>query len=63
MTTIRKAGPGDVCLWPDGSWCMHEDLGEHGQPSGDYEVIAPEDPRYQQIAEEAPREYARQTNP
>lgn len=52
--TIRKIGPADICLWPEGFWCLHEDLGEYlSRDAGDdFEVVTPEDPRYQQLTEE-----------
>lgn len=50
--TMRKIRGDDVCLWPDGTWCLHEDLGEYGYMSDDYEVVPAEDPRHETITNE-----------
>ena len=37
---IRKIEGADLCVWPDGTWCLHEDLGEFGHiMTDDYEVV------------------------
>ncbi|MNU33556.1 hypothetical protein D3C71_221190 [compost metagenome] len=50
--TMRRLRADDVHLWPDGTWCLHEDLGEYGHMSDDYEIITPADPRYETITQE-----------
>lgn len=50
--TVREIGPADICVWPDGAWCLHEDLGEFGWKSDDYEVVPAGSQRAQEIAGE-----------
>ena len=50
--TVRAISAADVCLWPDGTWCLHEDLGEYGHMSDDYEVVPWDSPRAAEITEE-----------
>lgn len=29
----------DVFLWPDGSWCHREEVGEYSHKSDDYQIL------------------------
>lgn len=40
-----QACAADLCVWPDGTWCLREDLGEHGHMGDDYEVVPWDSPR------------------
>ena len=46
---IRRPKADDLCVWPDGTWCLVEDLGEYGHMNDDYELVGPEDARYEQF--------------
>lgn len=45
-----KPIPGNaIHLWPDGGWCYHDDIEEYEWMSDDYEVVLPDDPRWDDI--------------
>lgn len=50
--TVRAISAADVCLWPDGTWCLHEDLGEMSHLGDDYEVIPWDSQRAQEYLSE-----------
>ena len=29
-----------VCVWPDGTWCLEEEVGQFNWKSDDYEILA-----------------------
>lgn len=36
---MPEAKPDDVILWPDGTWCFHENRPEYSQMSDDYKTL------------------------
>ena len=44
--TVRKIAGEGLVLWPDGTWCYHEELREHAHMSDDYEVVPSGTPRW-----------------
>lgn len=36
---IQPISNEDVMLWPDGTWCFRQYLGEHSHMSDDFEVL------------------------
>lgn len=46
---IRKISPDDLVVWPDGTTCLHQDLGEYSYMSDDYEVVPFGTPRYHDL--------------
>ena len=39
----------DICLWADGTWCYWEELERMSHMSDDYELIAWDSPRAEEI--------------
>jgi len=39
----------DICLWPDGTWCYWNEIGDYSYMSDDYEVIAEGTSKYDQF--------------
>lgn len=46
---IRPIPCNAIVLWPDGTWCYHEDLSEYQHMSDDYEIVGIDDPRWDAI--------------
>lgn len=39
MHEVRKLSSQDIMLWPDGTWCFREELGDMVHMSDDYEIF------------------------
>ena len=46
---IRAIQSNDLILWPDGTWCLYEQIHEYSHMSDDYTVVPADTPEYEEF--------------
>lgn len=50
--TTQRTDPDDIVLWPDGCWCIREELPGYEWKSDDYQVLFVDSPEYVKFLED-----------